>query len=313
MPIVQLTPKLSGTHMQFAQVFQALVENTNDVIMVLDATPLFEGGPNIVYVNPAFERLMGYTAHEVIGQNPKLLQGPGTDDKTRYKIRKAMRDETSIRTQILNYDKAGNELWLDINMVPLFDQNGKLAYYAAIERDLTEHKKLQSQLENMATIDGLTGLANRQAFLQRANDEFNRARRYVRRLSVVMLDIDHFKAINDQFGHATGDEVLRQTAEICHSRLRGSDFMGRVGGEEFVLLLPDTSQTSAYHVAERMRAHLSETSIELGNGAILNITASFGVAAMGVNDPDFNAVLERADEAMYQAKHGGRNQVKSAA
>jgi len=299
--------------MKFSLVFQALVENTNDVIMVLDATPLSEGGPKIVYVNPAFEKLMGYTADEVIGQNPKILQGPGTDDKTRYKIRKAMREGTSIRTQILNYDKAGNELWLDINMVPLFDENGTLTYYAAIERDLTEHKKLQSHLESMATIDSLTGLANRQAFMQRAKNEFNRARRYARPLTVVMIDIDHFKAINDRYGHAAGDEVLRQAADICQSSLRGSDLMGRVGGEEFVLLLPDTPHTNAYHVAERMRVHLYETPIELENGTTLNITASFGVASMNEDDSDFNAVLERADEAMYHAKHDGRNQVKSAA
>jgi len=299
--------------MKFSLVFQALVENTNDVIMVLDATPLSEGGPKIVYVNPAFEKLMGYTADEVIGQNPKILQGPGTDDKTRYKIRKAMREGTSIRTQILNYDKAGNELWLDINMVPLFDENGTLTYYAAIERDLTEHKKLQSHLESMATIDSLTGLANRQAFMQRAKNEFNRARRYARPLTVVMIDIDHFKAINDRYGHAAGDEVLRQAADICQSSLRGSDLMGRIGGEEFVLLLPDTPHTNAYHVAERMRVHLYETPIELENGTTLNITASFGVASMNEDDSDFNAVLERADEAMYHAKHDGRNQVKSAA
>ena len=299
--------------MQFALVFQALVENTNDVIMVLDATPLSEGGPRIVYVNPAFEKLMGYSAADVIGQNPKILQGPGTDDKTRYKLRKAMREGASIRTQILNYDKAGNELWLDINMVPLFDENGMLTYYAAIERDLTEHKKLQSHLENMATIDSLTGMANRQAFMQRAKNEFNRARRYARPLTVVMIDIDHFKTINDQYGHAAGDDVLRQAADICQSSLRGSDFMGRVGGEEFVLLLPDTPHANAYHVAERMRTHLYETPIELDNGITLNITASFGVAPMNEYDSDFDALLERADEAMYNAKHNGRNQVKSAA
>lgn len=299
--------------MQFSLVFQALVENTNDVIMVLDATPLSKGGPRIVYVNPAFEKLMGYTADEVVGQNPKILQGPGTDDKTRYKMRKAMRDGSSIRTQILNYDKAGNELWLDINMVPLFDESGKLTYYAAIERDLTEHKKLQAQLESMATIDSLTGLANRQAFLQRAKNEFHRARRYTRPLTVVMIDIDHFKTINDHYGHATGDEVLRQTAEICQRSLRGTDFMGRVGGEEFVLLLPDTEHNSACHVAERMRTQLYETPIVVENDIRLNITASFGVAPMTGDDSDFNTVLERADEAMYHAKHDGRNQVKSAA
>ena len=89
--------------------------------------------------------------------------------------------------------------------------------------------------------------------------------------------------------------------------------MGRVGGEEFVLLLPDTPHTNAYHVAERMRVHLYETPIELENGTTLNVTASFGVASMNEDDSDFNAVLERADEAMYHAKHDGRNQVKSAA
>ena len=299
--------------MQFALVFQALVENTNDVIMVLDATPLSAGGPKIVYVNPAFERLMGYRSDEVIGQNPKLLQGPATDDETRAQIRRAMRQQESIRTQILNYAKDGSELWLDINFVPLFDENGELAYYAAIERDLTEHKKLQFALEDMARTDSLTGLANRQALMEHAKGEFSRARRYSRSLSVIMIDIDHFKSINDQYGHAGGDQVLRQLGRQCSSRLRDSDFLGRIGGEEFALLLPDTPRDSAHHVAERMREQLSKTSINLDNDITLNVTASFGVAAMNENDVDFNAVLQRADAAMYEAKHAGRNQVKSAA
>jgi len=299
--------------MKFDVVFQALVENTNDVIMVLDATPLTAGGPKIAYVNPAFEKLMGYRADEVVGENPKFLQGPATEDKTRYQIRQAMRENKSFRTQILNYAKDGTELWLDINFVPLFHENGALAYYAAIERDLTELKKLQFELEDMAKTDSLTGMANRQAFMERANGEFNRARRYSRSLSVIMIDIDHFKSINDQYGHAAGDQVLRQLGQQCHSRLRDSDFLGRIGGEEFALLLPDTPQDSAFHVAERMREELSNTSIVLDNGITLGITASFGVASVSEEDIDFNAMLHRADVAMYNAKHGGRNQVKSAA
>jgi len=299
--------------MQFDLIFQALVENTNDVIMVLDATPLTAGGPKIVYVNPAFEKLMGYRADEVVGENPKFLQGPATNDKTRYHIRQAIRETKSIRTQILNYAKDGNELWLDINFVPLFDQNGALAYYAAIERDLTELKKLQFALEHMARTDSLTGLANRQAFMERATGEFSRARRYSRSLSVIMIDIDHFKSINDQYSHAAGDQVLHQLGQHCYSRLRDSDFLGRIGGEEFVLLLPDTPQDRAFNVAERMRAQLSETPIVLDNGITLTITASFGVASMNDEDADFNAMLHRADVAMYNAKHGGRNQVKTAA
>jgi diguanylate cyclase (GGDEF)-like protein/PAS domain S-box-containing protein len=298
--------------MHFERIFRSLVENTNDVIMVLDATPLDRGGPFIVYVNPAFERLMGYSAEEVMGQNPKILQGPDTDDKTRYKMRQAMRDGKSIRTQILNYDKFGNELWLDINMVPLFDEDGELSYYAAIERDLTEYKRLQSRLENMANTDSLTGLSNRQSFLHRAEKEFSRARRYARPLATVMIDVDHFKDINDRYGHAAGDIVLREVSAICQCSLRGSDLLGRVGGEEFVLLLPDTPQSNAIYVAERMREQLAKTPIDV-DGVVVTITASFGVASLCDADINFNSILERADEAMYHAKHDGRNKVKSAA
>lgn len=297
--------------MLFEQIFRSLVENTNDVIMVLDDTPLEDGGPNIVYVNPAFEQLMGYTAQEVVGQNPKLLQGPGTDDKTRFEIRDAMRHGKGIRTQILNYDKHGKELWLDINMVPLFDADGELAYYAAIERDLTEYKRLQSHLENMATTDSLTTLPNRAALMDCAAKEFDRARRYIHPLSVVMIDVDHFKSVNDKHGHAVGDQVLRALGEICQRGLRGSDLLGRVGGEEFVLLLPDTPQANAAYVAERMREQLAKSPITMGT-LTLAVTASFGVACLSEQDADFSAILKRADEAMYLAKQNGRNQVQVA-
>jgi two-component system cell cycle response regulator len=194
----------------------------------------------------------------------------------------------------------------------LLDEHGKLAYYAAIERDLTDHKRKQSRLEDMATTDGLTGLLNRQAFMQRAEKEYSRTRKYSRPLSVVMIDVDHFKSINDRYGHAVGDEVLRAMSKICQQSLRGSDVLGRIGGEEFVLLLPDTPQANAIYVAERMREQLGHSSIEI-DSLKLNITASFGVATMRDDDAEFTTLLERADVAMYDAKHGGRNQVKAAA
>lgn len=298
--------------MIFEQVFKNLVENTNDVIMVMDATPLEEGGPFIVYVNPAFEKLMGYDYADVVGQNPRILQGKETDKATRQKIRMAMANGERIRTQILNYTKNGQALWLDINIVPIHNERGKLAYFAAIERDLTEHKMLQSRLEILASTDALTGLPNRQAIISKAETEFASARRYNRPLSIVMVDVDHFKSINDQHGHATGDQVLRDVATICQDVLRGSDVIGRIGGEEFVLLLPEAEQKSAEHIAERMRARLAGTKILLQN-LELNVTASFGVATIGKKDITMQDVLDRADEAMYHAKHGGRNQVQTAA
>jgi len=298
--------------MIFEQVFKSLVENTNDVIMVMDSTTLEDGGPRIIYVNPAFERLMGYASDEVVGKNPSILQGEDTDMNTRSKIREAMRDGKRIRTQILNYTKEGQPLWLDINIVPIFNDEGRLAYFAAIERDLTEHKELQSRLEKLASTDSLTQLPNRQAIMNRAEKEFAHAKRYNRPLSLVMIDVDHFKSINDTYGHAAGDIVLEQVGQICGETLRDSDVLGRVGGEEFVLLLPDTPPDNAKHVAERMRQRLAQTPIQIEN-LDLNITASFGVASITPDDGSLEEILARSDAAMYDAKHNGRNQVKTAA
>lgn len=298
--------------MIFEHVFKSLVENTNDVIMVMDATPLEDGGPFIVYVNPAFEKLMGYRADEVIGQNPKMLQGKDTDDKTRHKIRQAMGNGERIRTQILNYANDGQPLWLDINIVPIHNELGQLAYFAAIERDLTEHKMLQSRLEVLASTDSLTGLPNRQAIINKAEKEFARARQNNLPLSLVMIDVDHFKSINDKHGHAAGDHVLREVSTICQDVLRGSDVIGRIGGEEFVLLLPTAAQSNAEQVAERMRIRLASTKIYFHEQEF-NITASFGVATLNDDDNTLQDMLDRADEAMYIAKNGGRNQVRTAA
>jgi len=298
--------------MIFEHVFKSLVDNTNDVIMVMDSTPLEEGGPFIVYVNPAFERLLGYSHDEVVGQNARVLQGPDTDSKTREKIRDAMGNGKRIRTQILNYTKSGQPLWMDINIVPIFNEQGKLAYFAAIERDLTEHKMLQSRLEILASTDALTGLPNRQAIMGKATKEFSRAKRYNRALSLVMIDVDHFKSINDNYGHATGDHVLTNVGHILGDSLRDSDILARIGGEEFVLLLPDTPKSNAEHVAERMRAQLASTTIK-HEAQELNITASFGVAAICEEDDTLEQMLGRADVAMYEAKNNGRNQVKTAA
>jgi diguanylate cyclase (GGDEF)-like protein/PAS domain S-box-containing protein len=278
----------------------------------MDASPLEEGGPFIVYVNPAFERLLGYSNEDVVGKNPKVLQGPDTDNNTRESIRTAMASRERIRTQILNYSKSGQPLWMDINIVPIFNDRGELAYFAAIERDLTEHKMLQSRLEILASTDALTGLPNRQAIMGKANNEFSRAKRYSRPLSVVMIDVDHFKLINDQHGHAAGDHVLTNVGHILGDSLRDSDVLARIGGEEFVLLLPDTPQANAEFVAERMRAQLANSTIRFED-IELKITASFGVAAISDIDENLEQLLSRADHAMYDAKHSGRNKVKTAA
>lgn len=163
----------------------------------------------------------------------------------------------------------------------------------------------RAELEALATRDPLTGLLNRREFVRQADLELARARRSGAPLSLIMLDLDHFKIINDRHGHAVGDEVLRQTARQMAGTTRQTDRVARFGGEEFVLLLPDTSAEQARHLAEKLREGLAHARVPaLG----IPVTASLGVATVsGTESVTLDAMLHEADQALYEAKRRGRN------
>lgn len=165
-------------------------------------------------------------------------------------------------------------------------------------------------LEQMATTDPLTGRLNRRAFFAVAEREFERSRRYQTPLAVLMLDIDWFKRVNDTHGHAIGDTVLRTLAGAWFDSLRRLDCVGRIGGEEFAILLPQTSQQDALALAERLRQRTAAIEIIAPQGNF-HVTVSIGLACVGSHDANFNQALERADMALYQAKQAGRNRVQS--
>ncbi len=169
--------------------------------------------------------------------------------------------------------------------------------------------QLFEALQKLATTDELTGIHNRRHLFELGNQEFARARRYSSTLSAIMLDIDHFKQINDTFGHATGDQVLRALAQGCIMKIRDIDIAGRYGGEEFTVLLPTTSRSEAWDVAERLRACVEKYPIQTERGEI-SITISLGVAELNAEIPDLAALLDRADTALYDAKQNGRNQAR---
>ncbi|WP_353859631.1 diguanylate cyclase [Azospirillum formosense] len=170
---------------------------------------------------------------------------------------------------------------------------------------------MQRQLERLATTDSLTGALNRGRFMARAAEEVARAQRGGQPLSAIMLDIDHFKKVNDTHGHATGDEAIRTVVRVCRSMVRGADVLGRLGGEEFAILLPETPPQGAALLAERLRQALAETVVRIANGAgsVLSVTVSIGVSALRPGETGVAALLARADEALYRAKSGGRNRV----
>ncbi len=184
-----------------------------------------------------------------------------------------------------------------------------------LERKVQERtaalEQANQDLERLATTDALTGARNRRAFFDLAGREVARVARTDAPLCAVMLDIDHFKAINDTHGHAAGDAVLRAVVARVIGEIRPVDILGRLGGEEFAILLPDTSPAGALLVAERLRETFAGTPVD-ANGASVAVTASFGVAALG-NEEDLDALLARADAALYQAKNAGRNRVVEAA
>ena len=172
-----------------------------------------------------------------------------------------------------------------------------------------DNAKLFEKTQEMAITDSLTGFYNRRYFYMILDNEIERAKRYQSPMSLIMIDIDHFKLVNDEFGHLAGDEALRSVSEISKKLLRQIDNMFRYGGEEFMIILPETNQEEALHVAERIRSTIAEAAIKIKKGSV-KLTVSIGVSEYGENHPAPNEFIESVDRAMYDAKKAGRNCVR---
>ncbi|WP_347987042.1 diguanylate cyclase [Methylomonas sp. AM2-LC] len=182
-------------------------------------------------------------------------------------------------------------------------------FFMIIFDNITERQQLQKKYEHMAHVDFLTGLSNRGYFMELAEAELLRIQRYGGTVSLLMLDLDHFKKINDNYGHQIGDRVLQKVSEVCQSALRDVDVMGRLGGEEFVILLPETQGKEAIEVAERLRGLFANADISIDDKQILSFTTSIGVVWLTEQITELSALLHYADQALYQAKRSGRNKV----
>ena len=178
--------------------------------------------------------------------------------------------------------------------------------------DVTDLARNAEQLERLATTDELTGLSNRRHFLALAEAEWSRFQRYNRPLSLIVFDIDHFKSINDQFGHDVGDRALAHVAKLCMESKRSLDIAARTGGDEFVVLLPETELAQADIVADRLRQEVAEHPLQ-ADGARIPMTVSIGVAGAALSMSGIDALMKLADRSLYQAKADGQNRRVSAA
>jgi diguanylate cyclase (GGDEF)-like protein len=216
---------------------------------------------------------------------------------------RAMRERAEIRGVRRN----GEEFPLQISISKVHLESG--VEMTAILRDVSDTARLIAELHATASSDALTGLASRRRFMEALELELKRAQRHERPCSVLMLDVDHFKRINDGFGHPVGDEVLTNLGRLIARSVRSTDVAGRIGGEEFALLLPETDIDGAKEIAERLRAAVEQLSVDDGRGRSVRFTVSVGAASLGRSATTSHELLADADRALYEAKHLGRNRV----
>lgn len=208
---------------------------------------------------------------------------------------------TNVDRQLL--ELFASKISIGFENVMLYDRMEEL-----VAKRTRELEHANRELERLVTLDPLTGARNRRCLMERAAGEMARAQRQGRALSVLAIDLDHFKDINDAHGHAAGDTVLKCFVKRASAILRPSDLIGRTGGEEFVILLPEASRDDALAIAERIRAALATMPVQTGEGPV-TVTASFGIAVFGADGTNPEQLMNRADRRLYAAKHAGRNQV----
>ena len=264
---------------------------------------------NYVNVNPAWSAMTGYHSDDVIGTS--CVDNMHPDSKERFfehltELFKEGGGSKNIEFQYMCRD--GGVIDIEFNGHAGEDENGEMLHAHCLIVDITERKKMETELVELANTDMLTGIYNRRAFLEQAEKLWILSRRYQRPLNTLMIDIDHFKSINDNYGHAKGDEVLRDVAAICKQTIRESDTFGRIGGEEFAVLFPETGLDNALLGAERIRQAVESLQFSHG-GDMFRTSISIGVAERKGKDDSFDLLLQRADNALYKAKQRGRNRV----
>jgi diguanylate cyclase (GGDEF)-like protein/PAS domain S-box-containing protein len=274
----------------------------------LDAVIMMDDQGRVTFWNNAAKRIFGYSSEEALYQDLHELIAP---ERYRGAYRKSLPEFQRSGTghmigqalEVTALHKDGTEFPVEVSLSTL--KLGNAFHSVGLVKDITRRKMMEEKLQNMANTDQLTGAYNRHKFLEFLDHEISRVKRTNSPLSLVMFDIDHFKWINDTYGHGTGDETLRELVRITGENLRDVDILTRWGGEEFIVLTPDTDKLSASVLAERLRRTVEEHDFP-GAGPV---TISLGIVQYAGNEA-VEDLINRVDERMYLAKRSGRNRVK---
>lgn len=280
------------------EMFKALAESS--------LTGVFLFQDLFLYINPTMKKITGYTENELLTMHPWEIIAPEFRERAKQAIgeRSQGRKDPILYKEIKLVTKDGEERWGAVYTNSI-EYKGRLAELGNLI-DITEKRKLEEELIRAATTDKLTETFNRRKFESLLSSEIERANRYFIPLSLCMFDIDHFKMVNDTYGHLTGDHVLKTLANVARNTARKVDSLGRWGGEEFVVLLPETDLEGAKELAEKIRKSVEEHPFEW----IRTLTCSFGVTQFKDRE-SIDSFIKRADDALYSAKNKGRNRVET--
>ncbi|MDE2204524.1 MAG: diguanylate cyclase [Burkholderiaceae bacterium] len=277
------------------------LDATSDPVMLTDANA------RIIFANTAFAKSTGYTVDEIQGSTPALFKS-GKHDETFYAaMRRSLASGRDFRATFINRRRDGTLYHAEQSISPIFDEKGCISHYVSVSKDITKRVEREQALLRAATKDKLTGLHNRHHGEKVLAEAYITARTLEHPLTLVMCDIDHFKQINDRFGHPTGDRILVELAGLLKQAVRSLDAVIRWGGEEFMIVLEDCAQKDAVDLAERIRDRVNAyEDAEVGS-----LSLSLGLATLAP-DEAIDKLIARADSALYDAKRSGRNRLSVA-
>jgi len=274
------------------------IEEIDDVIMITDRAGV------LTFVNDAYVAHTGFSREESIGKTAAILKS-GKHDKNYYKnMWKEILSGNVYRGLIINRKKDGELYYEEKTITPIKNEIGIITSFVSTGKDITQHIEMQHTLEKLASTDQLTGIYNRRKFEEMFNVELDRISRYKSPLALIMFDVDHFKSVNDTYGHDVGDKVLKSIVNVVNKNIRNTDIFARWGGEEFLILSPETNSENARALAEKLRASIEKTKfVKAGK-----LTCSFGVSSY-IDKESGDSLIKRVDDALYEAKNEGRNRV----
>jgi len=293
--------------------FAEIIQRTQVAVGVMDSEFIYQ------YCNAMMADMLGLPESSIVGCHQDDIMREAHEKSVGIKI-----DTPDISVWLESLKK----VQMDVNERQLITETIDGRYFkmhrmtlasgmhVVFGMEITELEMVKKSLEEsihalkiQTTTDELTQINNRRAFMAKAESEFKHAKRYCSKLAFIMIDIDRFKRVNDKYGHPVGDCVIQNVADLLSDTIRDCDSAGRLGGEEFSVLLPNTDLTGANVIAERLRIRIAESSITTETATDVVVTCSFGVSEFSINDPKLDSIIFRADNALYKAKKDGRNKV----